>query len=74
MLEIPGVAAIARGALADCPFAVAPMFAVTALSVSVVVTGTVTVVDPAGTTIVGGTVAVALSDFRATEMPPVGAA
>lgn len=73
-LAIPGVAVTDSGALADWPLAAAPMFAVTGVSVTVVVTVNVAVVVPAGTTTVVGTVAVPLLELRATVTPPVGAA
>lgn len=71
----PGMAAIVNVALADEPFAEAPIVAVTALRVTVVPTVKVAVVAPAATVTVAGfgSVAMTLLEVRLTTWPPVGA-
>ena len=67
------VGALSVRAAEAVPFAVAETFAVPSTPTAVVVTVNVAVVAPAATVTDEGTVADALSDRRATEVPPVGA-
>ena len=64
---------IVKALLAVWPFAEAPILAVTSAATALVGILNVTVVAPAATVTVAGTVALALSEVKATDRPPVGA-
>jgi hypothetical protein len=66
-------AVIVRVALADCPFAEAPMLAVVFVATPTVATGNVVDVCPAGT-VTGLDTDAPVPAVSRTEVPPVGAA